>query len=202
MLLAGCVTQPDGFVSPAEFALTQVPRAEARTLRAGDDIELAVEVNGSREVELTRLELGYDGMVPAPLIGDVKVDGLTLAEARAVLIRDYGRIFTTPPLITLRMADDQLAGEWGYVTVLGQVRIPGRYAISSSAGMTLSDALHEAGGFGDSANMKEVVVTRRTVAGEMVQCRCDITRLGQAGSGELDLTLFDGDIVQVPERLF
>ena len=201
-LLAGCATEQAQFVTPEDFARTQVVRAEARTLRAGDEIELAVEVNGSVEIERTSLELGYDGLVPAPLVGDVKLDGLTLPEAREVLISKYDRIFTTQPLITLRMADEKEAGEWGYVTVLGQVRNPGRYAIASSAGMTLSDALHEAGGFGESANMKEVVATRRTETGELVQCQCDITRLGRSGSGQLDLTLFDGDIVQVPERLF
>jgi protein involved in polysaccharide export with SLBB domain len=131
----------------------------------------------------------------------VNLDKLTLAQARTLLEEKYSRIFVAPPLITIRLADEEV-GEWGYITVLGLVRSPGRLAVASIAGMNLSDALHEAGGFDQSANMQSVVVTRKTDDQQLVQCECDMTKLGRTGSGEYDLVLFDGDIVYVPERLF
>lgn len=188
-------------VSPETFAQSRSGQVQARVLHPGDAIELAVEVNGNKEVPLSRVELAYDGSIPAPLVGNANLDKLTLAEARAALEVMYSRIFVAPPLITIRLADEDV-GEWGYVTVLGLVRSPGRLAIASIEGMNLSDALHEAGGFDQNANMQGVVVTRKTSDQKLVQCECDITKLGRTGSGQYDLVLFDGDIVFVPERLF
>lgn len=201
MLMAGCVSNDAHVVTPEEFSRSRVGRIEARKLRPGDEIEFAVEVNGTQEVPLSGVRLDYDGSILAPLIGDIHLDSLTLVQARSALEEGYGRIFVTPPLITLRLADKEV-GEWGYVTVLGQIRNPGRFPISSSAGMNLSDALHAAGGFGENANMHEIVATRNVVDGKQIQCMCDIAQLGKVGSGYSDLVLFSGDIVYVPERLF
>lgn len=197
----GCVTENTQLVSPEVFSRSHAGQIQARILRPGDAIELAVEVNGKKEVPLSRVELAYDGSIPAPLVGNISMDSLTLAQARSILEKRYSKIFVAPPLITIRLADEDV-GEWGYVTVLGLVRSPGRLAVASIVGMTLSDALHEAGGFDQSANMQGVVVTRKTPNGDLIQCECDMTKLGQTGSGQYDLVLFDGDIVYIPERLF
>ena len=201
MLMAGCVSNDADFVTPEEFSRVRADQIEARKLRPGDEIEFTVEVNGTTEVPLSKLELGYDGSILAPLIGDVQLESLTLAQARLRLEKGYGKIFVASPLIRLNLADRDV-GEWGYVTVLGQVRNPGRFPITSIAGMNLSDALHEAGGFGENANVHEVLVTRNAADGRQIQCRCDISQLGKVGSGHYDLVLFYGDIIYVPERLF
>jgi len=201
MLMAGCVSNDAHVVTPEVFSRSRTGQIEARKLRPGDGIEFSVEVNGATEVPLSPVELGYDGMVLAPLIGDVKLDSLTLAQARATLEKGYARIFVAPPLIRLNLADRDI-GEWGYVTVLGQVRNPGRFPIASIAGMNLSEAIHEAGGFGENANIHEVVATRNTAHGKQIQCSCDISQIGKVDSGHRDLVLFYGDIIYVPERLF
>lgn len=201
VLLSGCAMQGGSFVSADEFTAEYTVPVKARLLHPGDELEFSVEVNGKVEVPPARVELNLAGMVPAPLIGDVKLDGMTLVEARNALEKGYSRIFVSQPMVAVRMTGE-LAAEWGYVTVLGRVGNPGRFPIASIAGMNLSDALHAAGGFGDSANMQEVVVTRDLPDGKQVQCLCDVTRIGQAGSGHRDLTLRDGDVVFVPERLF
>ncbi len=201
MLMAGCVSNNAHVVTPEVFSQSRVGQIEARRLRPGDGIEFAVEVNGTVEVPLSKVELGYDGQILAPLIGDVQLESLTLAQARLALEKGYGKIFVSPPLIRLNLADRDV-GEWGYVTVLGQVRKPGRFPITSIAGMNLSDAIHEAGGFGENANIHEVVATRNAADGRQIQCVCNIAQLGKVGSGHSDLVLFYGDIIYVPERLF
>ena len=201
MLMAGCVSNKAHVVAPEEFSRLGAGRIEARTLRPGDEIEFSVEVNGTVEVPPSKVELGYGGTILAPLIGDVELDSLTLSQARSALEKGYGKIFVSSPLVQLNLTGKD-AGEWGYVTVLGQVRKPGRFPISSSAGMNLSDALYAAGGFGENANVHEVVATRNAADGEQIQCICDISRLGKVGAGHHDLVLFYGDIVYVPERLF
>lgn len=201
LLLLGCASDTSQFVTPEVFSKSKVGQIDAQKLRAGDTIEIAVEVSGKKEVPLTEVKLDYDGSILAPLVGDIDLNVLTLAEARAKLEDSYKRIFVASPLITIRLADKGI-GEWGYVTVLGMVRSPGRLPIASIGGMNLSDSLQAAGGFDQSANMQAVVVTRKTSDGELLQCRCDLTELGKTGSGQYDLILFDGDIVYVPERLF
>jgi len=201
MLIAGCVSNDAHVVTPEVFSQSRAGQIEARKLRPGDGIEFSVEVNGTMEVLLSRVELGYDGLILAPLIGDVQLESLTLAQARSTLEKGYGRIFVAPPLIRLNLVDRDI-GEWGYVTVLGQVRNPGRFPITSIAGMNLSDALHGAGGFGENAKIHEVVVTRNAADGKQIQCICDISKLGKVDSGHFDLVLFYGDIIYVPERLF
>ena len=201
-LLAGCVSNNTHIVTPEEFSQTRGASMKAKQLSPGDEVVFSVEVNGKEEVPPSPIKLNFSGSIPAPLIGDVKLNNLTLAEARVALEKGYSRIFVAEPMITLRLANDKEAGEWGYVTVLGQVRSPGRFSVPSIAGMTLSDALHDAGGFGENANMHEIVVTRNVADGKQIQCKCDITKLGKAGSGHYDLVLSDGDIIYVPERLF
>ena len=202
LLLTGCASNDASVLSPEEFSKTMLVKQRARVLRPGDEVLLAVEVNGKKEVPMTTIKVDYAGALAAPLVGDVVVDGLALAAARQELQTHYARIFVGAPMITFQLDDNDVAGEWGYITVLGQVRSPGRFPVQSIAGMNLSDSLHEAGGFGDSANINEVVITRETAAGRLVQCLCDIKEFGTVGSAQRDLVLFDGDVVYVPERLF
>ncbi len=202
ILLAGCVTTDSPVVTAEEFSASVRAQKQARLLRSGDRVYLSVEVKGKKEIPQTTIQVNHDGSIPVPFVGDVKLDGLTLAEARLLLEKSYSRIFVTAPLITFGLVDDGAAGEWGYVTVLGQVRNPGRFSVMTSAGMNLSEALHEAGGFGDSANMNEIVVTRVAPDGKTIQYIADIKAFGRSGSTQQDIVLFDGDVVYVPERLF
>jgi protein involved in polysaccharide export with SLBB domain len=200
--LTGCATDNAQIVSAETFNSSQGAPVKARQLSAGDEIIFSVEVNGKEEVLPVSVELNFSGSVPAPLVGDVRLNAMTLEEARITLEESYSRIFIPEPMVTLKLAKDKDTGEWGYVTVLGRVRNPGRFPVSTVSGMNLSDALHEAGGFGDSANMNEITVTRNMSDGHQLQCTCDITQFGRAGSGHMDLLLFNGDIVYVPESLF
>lgn len=202
LLLAGCASHEGNLVSPEEFAATAVGSREARALRPGDQVSLSVEVSGKLHIPAVELELNYAGSVPAPYIGDIKVGGLTLADARSELEKEYSLIYAKKPFVIFRLADDHAAGDWGFVTVLGQVRNPGRFPLETVSGMNLSEALHEAGGFGDSANMNNIMITRQLAEGEVVQCVVDIKEIGRSGLSGHDLVLAEGDVIYVSERLF
>ena len=201
LVLSGCATNSENVVSPQKFMQSRAVQLEARTLSPGDELELSVEVNGKKEIPQSIMELNYEGDLLAPLIGDVNLQHKTLAEARILLETKYSIIFVGTPMITLRMASET-AGEWGYVTVLGQVRNPGRFPITRSVGMNLTDAIHEAGGFGESADFNDIIVTGKNADGEVMQCVCDIAQFGRANSDHQDVVLFNDDTVYVPERLF
>lgn len=170
---------------------------------AGDSLELSLEVAGQTQISLQQLSVASDGQLTAPLIGDVPLAGLTLAEARAQLEQAYRPLYVGSLVVMLRREkDDEALGQWGHVTVLGRVKKPGRVPLDTAAGMNLSDALFAAGGFGPSAKQNEIIVSRVDADGQKFQYTCDFSRLGRTGSIEDDLLLLGGDVVFVPERLF
>ena len=202
-LINGCTTTDTTSISPHDFTLSiQDETPEASDLSPGDRIEVSVEVDGRMEVSLHRAELNHQGMVTLPLVGDVPVGGMKLAEARNIILKTYGAYYVNSPVVMISLMDKDEVGEWGYVTVLGRVARPGRIPIQSQKGMTLSEAIQAAGGFSSSAKQGDLRVSRIDEDGKKLQVSVDFKQIGQAGNAEADLKLIDGDIIYVPERIF
>ena len=92
--VVGCSTQGSA-VDASEFAQrTKKSNAkQAVKLQPGDSIEISVEVDGRMEVPLHRASLNFSGIATLPIVGDVKVGGLKLDIARAVITKRYGALF-------------------------------------------------------------------------------------------------------------
>lgn len=203
LLLAGCGTKDVTTVSQREFAETAARLNDSAEMRlaAGDRIELSVEVDGSLEVSRHRAPVNFNGKVTLPLVGDVRVGGLRLQDARQVIARAYGSYYVHTPVIMLTNVEDMDAGVWGAVTVTGQVGRPGVVPVTSHQGIRLSAALQSAGGFAGSARRTAILVTRSDDTGKRIQVAVNYNEIGQ-GNASADILLMDGDIVFVPERIF
>lgn len=201
-VLMGCTTTGTSKKTAAGFSGGNSSGSQSRALEAGDGVEVSVEVDGHMEVTLHRAELNHQGVITLPLIGDVKVGGLKLAEARSVITGTYSAYYVNPPVIMLRMMDTDAVGEWGYVTVLGKVNKPGRVPLQSHNGINLSAAVQLAGGFAPSAKQSEIRVTRKNPDGNTTKGTIDFRQIGESGNADADILLIDGDIVFVPERIF
>lgn len=202
-VLFGCTTLDTRSVSASGFSNgNQTATVQARVLEAGDGIEVSVEVDGNMEVALHRAELNHQGVVTLPLVGDVKVSGMKLAEARSAIAKTYGAYYVDPPVIMLTLMDSDMIGEWGFVTVLGRVSKPGRVPLQSQSGMNLSAAIQAAGGFAPSAKQSDIRVTRVGTDGKKQKVSVDFEEIGESGNAEADIVLIDGDIIYVPERIF
>jgi polysaccharide export outer membrane protein len=202
-LFAGCISTGTTSVSTKDFALgVQDDAPEASDLVAGDKIEVSVEVDGAMEVSLHRAELNYQGIVTLPLVGDVKIKGLKLDEARAAIAKTYGAYYVNLPVVMVAVLDEGAAGEWGNVTVLGRVNKPGLVALTSHRGINLSAAVQAAGGFSSSAKKSGIRISRTDEDGKKLQVMVDFEQIGLAGNAEADLLLMAGDIIYVPERIF
>jgi polysaccharide export outer membrane protein len=120
-----------------------------------------------------------DGTVNLPLLGEVPVAGLTLAEAQrkvtALLARDY----LVKPQVEIRVREYQSQA----VTVLGEVNSPGRKVLKGRT--RLIDVLVESGGFTPRAS------------GEVSVSRSDGTFAG----GEATLTLRLGGTLDPVQRV-
>lgn len=165
------------------------------TLGLGDTVSLVVY--GKPDLSVT-VEVGEDGTIPLPLIGPVKVTGLSPAEASALVAKAYqdGEYLVNPQVaMTISKAVSQ------QVAVLGQVGAPGRYPVESRT--TVFDLLASAGGKG--ADGAETVVLVRTEAdGTVVRTPIDLGALADPTKDFPTIRFQGGDTLYVPraEQIF
>jgi len=203
MLYVGCTTPDTPSVVSQEFLQGgQGQPSSISKLAIGDTIELSVEVDGNMEVLSHRAQINQQGSVTLPLVGDVKIGGCTLSEARGTIAKTYGAYYVNPPVVMLALAVDPGDGEWGAVTVMGRVGRPGRVALRSQSGINLTEAIQEAGGFSGSAKKNDIRISREGQDGKRIKISVDFDEIGQKGNAAADIKLMDGDIVYVPERIF
>lgn len=173
-------------------------------LHAGVLIRLHVLVSGKTEIEEPAKRVTSTGEITLPLIGDMKVEGMTLEELSRELKKRYEEYFVSPQVVVEFSQDEQseVASPWGYVTVLGRVKSPGRVKIPPTRNLTVSMAIQQAGGLDTSAKDSSIRVTREGSDGKREQFDVNLRALGSKGRLGTDLTLQPGDLVFVPEMMF
>ena len=133
-----------------------------------------------------------DGMITFPLLNEVHAAGLTpaqLAELLTTGLRDYMEILEGE----LTVVVDEVHSYT--VSVLGEVREPGRYEFNNNA--TVLDALALAGGFTEFASTSKIQIIRTEPTGRRT-IRFDYDDLVSAKRQSAEVGLYPGDIVMVP----
>lgn len=152
-----------------------------------------VEIRVFREDELTtRGQLSGDGTISMPLIGAVRIEGLTTDQAAAAITRKLADGYLVKPEVSVSIE----ARIRKTITVLGQAQRPGVFELPAHRQLTLVEAIGMAGGVTRIANSKKISLKRRGGAVEIFNLS-DIT----TGKGN-DIPLRDGDVVTIPESLF
>lgn len=153
-----------------------------------------VEIRVFREDELTtRGQLSNSGTVSMPLIGAVRLQGLTTDQAATAIEKRLRDGYLVKPQVSVSIEDRVRRT----ITVLGQVRQPGVFQLSADRRMSLVEAIGMAGGMTRIANGRKVTVKRGSGRGTVTVNLRDVTR-GKAQ----DMLLDDGDLVTIPESLF
>lgn len=157
--------------------------AYAEDYRLGHGDTIAVTVVGHTEFG-GNVEVMEDGMVSLPVIGQLKVAGLTLAEATEQLRKLYGKRLVDPE-IYVTLAAKHISN--GYV--LGAVKKPGIYPFKDKMGAF--DLLLAADGLsGDPAGCRAILLRKAT--GERIPLvLADLL----VGAPDANLQLADGDIL-------
>ncbi len=188
LLLA--LTAPLSFAADAPTTPTvAAPDSSEYRLGPGDVIRIAVYQNADLSLE-TRLSDG--GVISYPLLGAVRVGGLKVGEAEALLADGLKRgDFVKNPQVTVIL----MQARGSQVSVLGQVNRPGRYALEQ-AGTRLSDVLALAGGLlpNLAADLITVVGTR---AGQPYRQQVDLPVVFANAQRSQDIVLQGGDVVWV-----
>jgi polysaccharide biosynthesis/export protein len=104
-------------------------------------------------------EVDRDGYVSLPIIGKVKVGGMSVASSELEVEQKAGE-YLKDMAVKVRLLNYK-------VTVIGEVKAPGVY-FNYNSEFTILDALSTAGGFTDFANMNSVKVIRPRPEGDKV----------------------------------
>lgn len=165
--------------------------------RIGVDDRVQVSVWRNPELSVT-VPVRPDGMISIPLIGDVLVGGSTPTEV-ADKIKLRLNAFIRDPNVAVILVDLRSTEFLTRVRVTGAVR--GARSMNFRQGMTVLDAVLEAGGVNDFAAPNRTKVYRKQKdKTEVIDVALgDILAKGKL---ETNVVLRPGDVVTVPERLF
>lgn len=159
-----------------------------------EDLRATVDARAGQGGQNLRNRITPEGTIQLPVLGSVRVNGLTIDELRQELNARYADeidgIEVTPIL-------QQRAPRYAYV--LGEVRTPGRFTLEGPT--TVMQALAMAGGWNVGANLRQVVVFRRgddwRLMATLLDLRGALYAKDPCPSDEIWLN--DTDIVVVPK---
>lgn len=167
--------------TPGQFS-SRNPRYRLQT---SDVVEIQFKFTPEFSQTVT---LQPDGFVPLQIAGEIKLQDLTLEEARAAIVAKYAGILHQPA-ITLTLKEFNKP----FVIVGGEVTKPGKLDLRGE--LSLTDAVTMAGGFTVNAKQDQVLLFRR-VNPEMVEVkRINVRDILGKGKFNEDIRLLPGDAI-------
>lgn len=179
---------------PAQPAVDQDPAAgpiESFYKLQPSDV-LFVKYRYTPEYDAT-VTIRPDGFITLPIVGEVRVAGLTVADARREIVK-YASQRLRDPELTLELKDFLKPR----FTVGGQVDKPGQFELRGR--VTVLEAIAMAGGFKNSAKHSQVVLFRRYDEARALTRVINAKRLQKANSVAEDPDLRAGDFLFVPQN--
>lgn len=194
VMVAGCASN-----RAQEFQ--EVAETKGATLdseyKIGVDDRLQVSVWRNTELSVT-VPVRPDGMITVPLIGDVPAGGRTPPQV-AEIIRQKLSAYIRDPSVAVIVADLRSHEFLTRVRVTGAVRNP--RSMPFRQGMTVLDAVLEAGGVNDFAAPNRAKLYRK-IKDKTEVLGLDLGDILNKGRLDSNVLLMPGDIITVPERLF
>jgi len=186
------VSMPAGGINPIPGTPDVQPASYI--LEVGDRIFVGVVNVPEYSAEY---QIQVDGTINLPVIGSVSVWGMTVQQAAQDITRRYTEpdVLRNPSISVLLLAASPL-----HIVVSGQVSRPGAYTIGLADGKfpTLTDAIHQAGGMTELADLRQVQVIRAQRSGTDQVLQANLWALLQSGDVRQDITLRNGDSVVLP----
>ena len=192
-LVWACLVGPGLLAAePAAPAAEPAPLRPSYRLRARDTIRVGVINEADTLVER---RINPDGTVDIPFLKEiVKVGGLTVSEAQAVLEKLYLRYFKRPQVVLSIVTYAERR-----VYVNGFVGKPGSVLVPPEETLTLGRALSMAGGILARGSRTDVTVTR-SLNGVPTPIQKDMSKIDKGE--EPDFPLEDEDQIYVRDRTF
>jgi polysaccharide export outer membrane protein len=155
---------------------------------AGDTLQVAVW--NQTEVSVPTVVVRPDGRITVPLIKDVEVAGLTPRQAETVIAEGLGKFYTDPNVTVVIAAFNSKK-----IYVVGAVRKEG--TLPYTYGMTVMQALSEAGGLNDYAKRKKIYILR-TESGKEYRLDFNYDEVVKGQRMEQNIPLLPSDTLVIP----
>jgi polysaccharide export outer membrane protein len=122
-----------------------------------EDVAGNVQMGG--QIELLGKVIDSNGNIRYPVIGEVKLEGLTILEAENHLM-ELAANYVDDPVVKIRLLNFR-------VTILGEVNKPGTFSTLNNT-MTFTEAVGYAGGFNELADLESIKLIRNHNEGQEI----------------------------------
>ena len=192
--ISGCVGKPR---LPEESQSMAGPSVLTKSYKMAVGDKVSINVWKNKELSLAE-PIRPDGKISMPLIGDVLAVGRTPEELASKIEKQLSRYIKNPNVTVI------LTSIQGH-EFLSRIRVTGavgrQTSINYHQGMTVLDAILEAGSLDPFANSNSTKLHRRTDKGnETYDIR--LKNIMEKGDMTTNIYLLPGDVITVPERLF
>ncbi len=156
-------------------------QADAEAYKLGPGDQIIITVFGEDDLSMN-FRLNDTGTLNYPFLGELKIEGLSVAELEQLITSGLKGPYLINPDVTASI------GEYRPFFVHGEVKRPGGFPYQP--GLTLEKAVALAGGFTDRASRRKIEVIR---AGDSTATAQRIKLSGR---------IFPGDVVTVQQSFF
>ena len=174
----------------AEAPRLKTPQTFRYRLNPGDVVDISYRYTPEFNQTVT---VQPDGFVTLQIVGELKVAGFTLEEARNKILENAAKRLKDPE-VNLLLKEFQKP----FFVVSGEVAQPGRFEMNQD--MTALQAVMLAGGFKDSAKTSQILVFRKINSQTAEVKLLNLKGIKKTGDLENDFALESGDMILVPRN--
>jgi protein involved in polysaccharide export with SLBB domain len=156
--------------------------------------QIQIEVFQEEDLR-TSAKISKEGTITFPLLGNVKLAGLTMSQATSRLTELLKRDFLVNPRVSMSVVSFSKKR----FTVLGQVNSPGIKEMPDQESLDLLEAIGMAGGYTRIANPSKITVKRREGGTESV---IQVDGKAMARGNGKGFQIKPGDTITVAESIF
>jgi len=160
----------------------QAPPSQLSTYKLGSGDLISIRVLGEDDLKRERIRLSDAGTVSFPVLGEIKVKGMTVGALEDYITQQLKGRYLVNPHVTVSI------DEYRNYFVNGQVEKPGGYQYSP--GLTVRKAISVAGGFKERAARDKISIIRDD----------DATQTPR--KVDQNAMVYPGDILTVEESFF
>jgi protein involved in polysaccharide export with SLBB domain len=185
LLFVGCETSRSPYNPPTLDGAGTAPSEISNRFRVGDTVRVDFSNLTDKQLSPHEEQIKDDGTITLPYVGKVQAAGKTTGELQNALQEGFKKYFREMN-ITVRWPNR-------FYSVGGEVKTPNRQEYTD--GMTVIKAIQSAGDLTEFANRKKIRLTR---SGKTYIINYDKALVDP----RLDLPVYPGDTIHVPQRLF
>ncbi len=187
------------FAHAAGPATPPAPGPEfAKEYRIGVDDRVQVSVWRNPELSVA-VPVRPDGRISVPLVGDVEAGGRTPEEVADVIEQKLAA-YVRDPKVAVILTELRSHEFISRVRVTGAVRTP--VSITYRQGMTVLDAVLQAGGLNDFASPDRTRLYRKGAGQAVAAFEVRLGAILNKGDLDTNYPVQPGDVITVPERGF